>query len=133
MEALIDACKRSGAAIELNSHPARLDLNEENLALAKEKGVLVSIAADAHSVRALAHIEYGVTIARRAGLGPDDVLRAALPSHMRHPRALTALLERAIRRFPERRQRAQLARALVQHGHCDAGFTGQFRVVGRIT
>jgi DNA polymerase (family 10) len=74
IEALLDACKRAGAAIELNANPARLDLNEAHLALAKERGVLVSIAADAHSVRALDHLAYGVTIARRAGLGPDDVL-----------------------------------------------------------
>lgn len=72
--ALLDACAKSGAAVELNSNPARLDLNERWLAEAKARGVLVSVAADAHSVEALDHLEYGVTIARRAGLTPEDVL-----------------------------------------------------------
>lgn len=74
VRALLDACARSGAAVELNSNPARLDLDERWLAEAKARGVLVSLAADAHSVEALDHLEYGVTIARRAGLGPEDVL-----------------------------------------------------------
>ena len=75
-DALLDACARCGTALELNASPARLDLGEELLAQAKARGILVSISADAHSVRALSHLEYGVTIARRAGLTPDDVLNA---------------------------------------------------------
>jgi DNA polymerase (family 10) len=76
MAAFLDACAQSGCAVELNANPHRLDLNERHLAMAKERGVLVSIAADAHSVDELDHLEYGVTIARRAGLTPDDVLNA---------------------------------------------------------
>ncbi len=72
--ALLDACAESGCAIELNASPHRLDLSERWLAEARDRGVLVSIAADAHSTRALAHLDFGVTIARRAGLTPEDVL-----------------------------------------------------------
>lgn len=75
-DALLDACERCGTAVELNASPARLDLGEDLLAQAKERNILVSISADAHSTRALSHIDYGVTIARRAGLGPNDVLNA---------------------------------------------------------
>ncbi len=74
--AMLDTCSRCGTAVELNASPARLDLNEELLAEAKVRGVLVSIAADAHSTAALANLSYGISIARRAGLGPDDVLNA---------------------------------------------------------
>jgi DNA polymerase (family 10) len=74
MEAVLDACAETRTAVELNSHPARLDLCAEHLALAKARGVLVSIAADAHSPEGLDHLAYGVALARRAGLGPDDVL-----------------------------------------------------------
>lgn len=74
--AFLDACAESGCAVELNANPHRLDLNEQHLAMAKERGVLVSIAADAHAVEELDNLEYGVTIARRAGLTPDDVLNA---------------------------------------------------------
>ncbi len=74
--AFLDACAASGCAVELNANPHRLDLNETHLAMAKERGVLVSISADAHSVDELDNLEHGVTIARRAGLTPDDVLNA---------------------------------------------------------
>ncbi|MCA9515152.1 MAG: DNA polymerase/3'-5' exonuclease PolX, partial [Myxococcales bacterium] len=76
VEAWLDACAASGCAVELNANPQRLDLCERHLAMAKERGLLVSISADAHSAQALAHLDYGVVIARRAGLGPADVLNA---------------------------------------------------------
>ncbi len=74
MAALLDACAESGCAIELNSDPQRLDLEPRYLAMARERGVLVSIAADAHSTSALDYLDHGVAVARRAGLRPDDVL-----------------------------------------------------------
>lgn len=74
--ALLDACVESGCAVELNANPHRLDLSERHLAMAKERGLLVSIAADAHSTDELDHLEHGVAIARRAGLSPEDVLNA---------------------------------------------------------
>lgn len=76
VEAMLDACAQAGTAVELNSNPARLDLNEEHLAAARERGVLVSIAADAHSTEGLRHLDWGVRIARRAGLTAADVLNA---------------------------------------------------------
>lgn len=74
IDRFLAACARSGCAVELNSHPQRLDFGSSILARAKEAGVLVSIAADAHSVREIKHLEYGVSVARRAGLTPQDVL-----------------------------------------------------------
>lgn len=74
VSALLETCADTGCAVELNANPARLDLHEGHLAEARARKVLVSIAADAHSTAALAHLEYGVAIARRAGLGPEDVL-----------------------------------------------------------
>ncbi len=76
VEAMLDACAEVGCAVELNASPHRLDLNAEHLAWAKERGVPVSIGADAHSVAALDNLEYGVAIARRAGLTVDDVMNA---------------------------------------------------------
>jgi DNA polymerase (family 10) len=73
---LLEACASAGCAVELNANPARLDLAERWLAEAKERGVMISIAADAHSTGALDHLDYGVAIARRAGLTPEDVLNA---------------------------------------------------------
>ncbi len=74
--AFLDACAESGCAVELNSSPHRLDLDARWLGEAKERGVLVSIAADAHATNELTWLEHGVAIARRAGLTADDVLNA---------------------------------------------------------
>jgi DNA polymerase (family 10) len=74
VEALLDACAESGCAIELNANPQRLDLSARHAAMAKERGVLISIAADAHHVSELDNLEHGLAVARRAGLGPEDVL-----------------------------------------------------------
>jgi len=81
--AFLDACAAGGCAVELNANPHRLDLNEVHLAMAKERGVLVSIAADAHSTRELDNLDHGVTIARRAGLTAEDVLNARGPDELR--------------------------------------------------
>jgi len=97
VEAMLDACAESGCAVELNANPQRLDLDERACAMAKERGVLVSIAADAHSSGGLAHLAYGVTIARRAGLRSEDVLNCKPLADLegwlqaRKGRALTAV------------------------------------------
>ena len=76
VEAMLDACAEAGCAVELNASPHRLDLKAEPLAWARERGIPVSISPDAHSIRALQNLDYGVAIARRAGLTPDDVMNA---------------------------------------------------------
>ncbi len=83
MEAFLDACAKNGAAVELNGSPHRLDLSAEHLAMAKARGVLVSIAADAHATDEFEHLAFGVTIARRAGLTAEDVLNARSVAELR--------------------------------------------------
>lgn len=61
-------------AIEINADPHRLDLDWRVLARAKAAGVTISIGADAHNLAGLANVEFGVGIARKGGLGPDDIL-----------------------------------------------------------
>jgi DNA polymerase (family 10) len=81
--ALLDACAETGTAVEHNAQPARLDLKDDHMAMAKERGLLVSIAADAHSVQALSYLDYGVRVARRAGLTADDVLNTRSADELR--------------------------------------------------
>lgn len=71
---VLRACAREGVAIELNAHPARLDLDPEWMPLVKELRVTVSIGPDAHEPAGLADLDHGVAVARRAGLPPDLVL-----------------------------------------------------------
>lgn len=85
--ALIEACAEGGTALELNANPHRLDLSATHAAMAKEHGVLVSIGADAHSTEGLRNLEHGVAIARRAGLGPEDVLNTRSLDELRAWRA----------------------------------------------
>src|SRR5262249_20837670 len=54
----------------------RLDLSDVNARLAREKGCRFVIDTDAHAVRQLDLMRYGVFQARRAGLTKGDVLNA---------------------------------------------------------
>lgn len=83
LAAFLDACAVHRVAVELNANPHRLDLSETGLAMARARGVLVSIAADAHATHELDHLDYGVTIARRAGLRPEDVLNTRSVEELR--------------------------------------------------
>lgn len=74
MEAVIDACKRTGVAIEMNATPLRLDANEHTAKMAREAGVPIVLNSDAHSIHELEHLRYGIGIARRAWLTKEHVL-----------------------------------------------------------
>lgn len=87
VHAVIDAAAESGTAMELNANPHRLDLDWRYLGYARAQGVKISINTDAHSVAGLAHMGYGVGMARKGGLRRDDVLNttavADLLAHLR--------------------------------------------------
>jgi DNA polymerase (family 10) len=67
-EAIIDACVKHNVVIELNAHPRRLDMDWKWIDLALEKGALISIDPDAHSVEEYDNIKYGVLAAQKGGL-----------------------------------------------------------------
>jgi DNA polymerase (family 10) len=74
LDAVFEAAGAAGVAIEINADPHRLDLDWRVLSRAREAGVMISIGADAHNLAGLANVEFGVGIARKGGLGPDDIL-----------------------------------------------------------
>lgn len=74
MEAVLQALKRVGAAIEMNSSPTRLDIDEHTARMARDMGVPVVLNSDAHGVRELSYLRYGIGIARRAWLTREHVL-----------------------------------------------------------
>jgi DNA polymerase (family X) len=74
IERVIEGAKERGVALELNAHPARLDLDDVHCRLCKEMGVKLAISTDAHSTFGLDTIRFGVGQARRAWLEPKDVL-----------------------------------------------------------
>ncbi|MFA5118329.1 MAG: DNA polymerase/3'-5' exonuclease PolX [Candidatus Omnitrophota bacterium] len=66
--------RETNTALEVNSFPDRLDLNDINCRYALEKGVRFSIDTDAHSLEHLDDMRYGVCVARRGWLRRKDVL-----------------------------------------------------------
>jgi len=74
IDAILKAAAKNKVAMELNSYPDRLDLNDFNLRLAKRHGVKIVINTDAHHTSHMEKIRYGVLQARRAWLTKDDVL-----------------------------------------------------------
>jgi DNA polymerase (family 10) len=76
LDAVFDKAARLGVAMETNADPHRLDLDWRTLRRAQQRGVTISIGADAHNVAGIGHMDYGVGIARKGWLGPKDVLNA---------------------------------------------------------
>lgn len=87
MEAVLNALKRVGAAIEMNSSPSRLDIDEHTARMARDMGVPVVLNSDAHGVRELAYLRYGIGIARRAWLTREHVLNTRSASALQEWRA----------------------------------------------
>ena len=67
-KAIIDACAANNVVIEINAHPRRLDLDWRWIAYAIEKGVLLSVDPDAHSIAGYNDVYYGAMIAQKGGL-----------------------------------------------------------------
>ena len=65
---IIDACLANNVVIELNAHPRRLDIDWRWIQEATDKGVLISIDPDAHSIEGFDDCKYGVLVAQKAGL-----------------------------------------------------------------
>jgi DNA polymerase (family 10) len=71
---VIDACAENNVVIELNANPYRLDIDWTWIPYAVEKGVMISINPDAHSVGGIKDIHFGVLAARKGGLQADQCL-----------------------------------------------------------
>jgi DNA polymerase (family X) len=74
IERVIEHARKNGCFFEINSSPDRLDLSAENARLAHDAGVKIAISTDAHSIRELDYINWGIDQARRAGLEKGEVL-----------------------------------------------------------
>lgn len=90
LDKVLGALKRTGVAIELNASPLRLDISENGARMARDLGIPVCIDSDAHSVRELQFLRYGIGIARRAWLGPEHVLTTRSVKQVKEWRAARA-------------------------------------------
>ena len=71
---LLPAAARLGVAVEHNASPARADLNDHNLRLAKEHGCKLVVNTDAHATDQLDQLDDGIVQLRRAWLTAADLL-----------------------------------------------------------
>jgi DNA polymerase (family 10) len=74
MEAVFAAARAHGKAIEINASPERLDMSDVHARHAAELGIPVPISTDTHYLSELDWTELGCAVARRAWIGPDQVL-----------------------------------------------------------
>ncbi len=79
LEAVLTACAERGVAVEINANPHRLDLDWRWTRRALELGIPLAIDPDAHATDGLEDVRWGVTVARKAGARPEDVLGAGRP------------------------------------------------------
>ena len=79
INAILKRAAELGVAVEHNASPARADLSDLNLRLAKQHGCKIVVDTDAHATEELDQMRFGITQLRRAWLTKADVLNT-LPS-----------------------------------------------------
>ena len=72
--AVCDAAIRTGTALEVNSFPDRLDLRDDHVRWATERGVTLSVDTDSHAPKHMDNIRFGVATAQRGWAQKSDVL-----------------------------------------------------------
>jgi len=73
---VIDACAANKVTIELNAHPYRLDIDWRWIPYCLNKGVMISINADAHHKQGYHDMYYGVCVARKGMLTKEMCLNS---------------------------------------------------------
>jgi DNA polymerase (family 10) len=81
---IIKAAAQTGTVIELNANPRRLDLDWRFWKLARQLGVRCAINPDAHSVRGLHDLWFGVQIARKGWLTRQDIVNCLPLNEMKN-------------------------------------------------
>ncbi len=74
MDEVFNAAVKYGTVLEINSSPDRLDLNDRYVRAARELGIKICINTDAHDVKRMEEIKYGVATARRGWLEKEDII-----------------------------------------------------------
>ncbi|MBN1428994.1 MAG: DNA polymerase/3'-5' exonuclease PolX, partial [Anaerolineae bacterium] len=74
MDAVFAAAAEHDVALEINAHPARLDLDDAHARRAAEFGVKLTISTDAHRPEGFGMMHFGVGTARRGWISADQVV-----------------------------------------------------------
>ena len=88
VDAVLEAAARHRVAVEINAHPRRLDIDWRHLRRASDLGVRIAVNTDAHRISGFDHLQYGIDVARKGWLRPDDVINAqdteSIAAHFRN-------------------------------------------------
>ena len=74
LEAVLQAARDTGTALEINASPERLDLRDTHAYRARDMGIPLVINTDSHHHTHLDKRRFGVAVARRAWCRPEDIL-----------------------------------------------------------
>lgn len=73
-DAVLKAAQEAQVALEINASPSRLDLNDVYARRAAALGIPLAINTDAHQPATYDESKFGVAVARRAWVEPDQVI-----------------------------------------------------------
>jgi DNA polymerase (family 10) len=76
LEQVFATARRHGKAVEINASPHRLDLKDTHARRARDLGLRIAVDTDTHYLSELDHLALGVATARRAWVGPEQVVNA---------------------------------------------------------
>jgi DNA polymerase (family 10) len=76
MEAIFQAARQYGKALEISAMPTRLDLKDSHINLARQMGIKLVISTDAHRRDQMSFMHFGVGTARRGWSEAKDILNA---------------------------------------------------------
>lgn len=74
LDKILEGAAQNNIIFEINSHPDRLDVDEEIARKSSEYGIKIAINSDAHHTNELKNRKYGVLNARRGWLTANDVV-----------------------------------------------------------
>ncbi len=82
IDEMLRTARRHGKAVEINSQPDRLDLDDVHARRAHELGVLVAVSTDTHMLDHLGWMELGVATARRGWTETRQVVNTWPPQKL---------------------------------------------------
>ena len=83
LDAVLQAAAEAGTMIEINANPHRLDLDAVHARRAGQLGITIVINPDAHAMSGYADLDYGVGVARKAGLSAEAIFNTREPDDVR--------------------------------------------------
>jgi DNA polymerase (family 10) len=99
-EKLFKKLAGTGTAIEINAQPERLDLKDDLVKEAIEKGVVITVSTDAHMLSQFDFMELGVSVARRGWCRKENILNTQSWDSVEAFKKSKASMEKKFKKVP---------------------------------